>query len=91
MRLRIRLSEGPRVKRSAGKNRHLAEAAAVLLTPAAVIAGVLAVWQICAEINLTAEFAIREGPFSHWWTWLAVAAFLELSAVLLSRYGADRS
>ncbi|MBI4909177.1 MAG: hypothetical protein HY820_36495 [Acidobacteria bacterium] len=90
MRLRIRLSEGPRIKRTTGKNRHLADAASALLTPAAVLAAVLAIWRICAGLNIAGEFAIRDGPFSHWWTWLAVALLLQGSALMLARYGSGR-
>ncbi len=90
MRLRIRLTAGPTVKRTQGKNRHLAEAASALLTPAAVVAASLAVWRICAEFQLAGEFAIRDGPFSHWFTWLVLAATLEGSALLLARYGSGR-
>ena len=90
LRIRIRLTEGPKVKRTGGKNRHLAEAVSALLTPAAVMAAILATWRICAGINLTGEFAIREGLFSHWATWLGLAGVLEFTAVMLGRYGARR-
>lgn len=90
MRIRIRLTEGPRVKRAPGKNRHLAEAASALLTPAAVMAAVLGVWRICAGIQLTGEFAIREGVFSHWGSWLGLAALLQFTAIVLARYGARK-
>ena len=90
MRLRIRLSQGPKVKRVTGKNRHLADAASALLTPAAVLAASLGVWRICAEFQIAGEFAIREGVFSHWATWLLLAALLEGSALMLARYGSGR-
>ncbi|MCZ2151565.1 MAG: hypothetical protein LC126_27805 [Bryobacterales bacterium] len=90
MRVRVRFDEGPRVKRVEGKNQHLAAGAAALLTPAAVMAGVLAVWRICADIGLTGEFAISKGFFSHWQVWLAVAAVLQILAFALNRYGVRR-
>ncbi|MBI3684144.1 MAG: hypothetical protein HY235_27540 [Acidobacteria bacterium] len=90
MRVRIRFQEGPQVRRTAGKNRHLAAAAAALLTPAAVAAAVLGVWRICADIGLAREFAIPQGIFSHWQVWLALAGLLQLGAFLLNRYGSLR-
>jgi uncharacterized RDD family membrane protein YckC len=87
MRIRIRFGAGPRVYRKEGKNRHLAAAAAALLTPAAVMAAILGVWRICADIGLTGAFAISSGLFSHWQVWLAIAAGLEFVAMLLNRYG----
>ncbi len=90
MRVRIRLQDGPHVQRKQGKNRHLAIGAAALLTPAAVMAAILALWRIASDIGLTGEFAISQGIFSHWQAWLGLAAVLECGAVLLNRYGSRR-
>lgn len=87
MRVRIRLGKGPSIERRAGKNRHLAAATAALLTPASVVAAVLGVWRICADIGLAGHFAITEGLFSHWQVWIAIASLLQFGASLLSRYG----
>jgi hypothetical protein len=90
MRVRIRFPEGPLVERRRGKNRHVAAGAAALLSPAAVVAAVLGVWRIAADIGLAGAFAITEGLFSHWQVWLAVAAVLQLLSILLNRYSSKR-
>lgn len=75
------------MQRKGGKNRQLAAAAAALLTPLAVVAAVLAVWRIGADIGLTGAFAIQGGVFSHWQVWVGVACGLEVLAMGLNRYG----
>ncbi len=90
MRIRIRFSEGPRVERRQGKNRHVAAGAGALLSPAAVMAAVLGVWRIGSDVGLAGAFAISDGFFSHWQVWLALAALLQLLAVVLNRYGSRR-
>lgn len=90
MRIRIRIGQGPRIQNKVGKNRHLAIGAAALLTPASVMAAILGVWRICADIGLTGEFAISTGLFSHWQVWLGIAAALQLLSLALGRYGLKR-
>lgn len=90
MRIRIRIGQGPRIQRKEGKNRHLAAGVSALLTPAAVMAGILGVWRICADIGLTGPFAITSGLFSHWQVWLGVAAVLQVLSLALGRYGLKR-
>jgi hypothetical protein len=69
------------------QNRRLALAAASLITPAALMAGVLGVWRIGADLKWTNGFAIASGLFSHWQVWLGVAFVLQLCAHILNRYG----
>lgn len=69
------------------KNQHVALALASLLTPAAVMACVLTLWRLAADLNVTGQFPITEGLFSHWQVWLTVAVTLQFSAILLNRYG----
>ncbi len=90
MRIRIRIGQGPQIQNKVGKNRHLAIGAAALLTPASVMAAILGVWRICADIGLTGEFAISTGLFSHWQVWLGIAAALQLLSLALGRYGLKR-
>jgi len=85
--LRIRLERGVHIHRRDGKNRHLALALAGLLTPAALMAGTLAVWRLAADMQWTSEFAITTGPFSHWLVWMGMAAGLLFLATRLNRYG----
>ena len=54
-----------------------------LLTPAAVIALVLGLWRVTADLGWTGEFLISGGLFSHWQVWIALAVALQLAAVAL--------
>jgi hypothetical protein len=85
--VRIQLSSGARVRQKRRKNQHVALAMASLLTPAAVMACVLTLWRLAADLSVTGQFPITDGLFSHWQVWLAVAATLQFSAIVLNRYG----
>jgi hypothetical protein len=85
--VRIQLSSGARVRQKRRKNQHVALALASLLTPAAVMACVLALWRLAADLSVTGQFPITDGLFSHWQVWLTVAATLQFSAIVLNRYG----
>jgi hypothetical protein len=85
--VRIRLSNGPRVRRNYRKNQHLALGLAALLTPVAVMAIVLALWRLSADLRAAGEFPISVGLFSHWQVWITGAAIIEFLAIILSRYG----
>jgi hypothetical protein len=87
MRVRIRLSHGPRIQSKKRKNQHVALALASLLTPAAVTACVLAFWRLTADFKALGAFPITSGLFSHWQVWLAGAVALQLISILLNRYG----
>ena len=85
--VRIRLRVGPGFRRHLARDRKLASIAAALLTPAAVMALVLGVWRLSADLNWTGEFAISRGIFSHWQVWIALAGLLQTCAAILNRYG----
>jgi hypothetical protein len=85
--VRIRFGRGPRIGKWYGKNRQVALAIAALLTPAALLASVFAIWRIAADMNWTNSFAIASGLFSHWQVWLGAAVLLQLCSRLLNRYG----
>lgn len=85
--VRIRFTKGPKLGQKRQKNRRMALAAGSFLTPAALIATLLALWRIAADLNWTNRFAIASGLFSHWQVWLAGAAVLQLCARTLNRYG----
>lgn len=87
MKVKIHLGRGPRVRREGTRNQHLALAAAALLTPFSLMAFALGIWRLAADLNWTKQFAITQGPFSHWQVWFAVAFALQAAAVLLNRYG----
>jgi hypothetical protein len=85
--VRIRFGRGPKVAQKPRKNQRLALAAAALLTPAALMAFVLGVWRIAADLEWTSEFAIADGILSHWQVWIASALALHFITWLLNRYG----
>jgi hypothetical protein len=87
MLVKIRLRSGPRVQPKGRKNQHAALALASLLTPAAMMADVLAGWRLLADLNIARTFPITEGFYSHWQVWVVAAAVLHLGAILLNRYG----
>lgn len=86
--VRIRFGKGPTLgSRRTNSNRKFALAFASLLTPAALMASVLALWRIAADLNFTNSFAIPNGLFSHWQVWLAAAVLLQVCSRVLNRYG----
>jgi hypothetical protein len=89
MRVRIRFEQGPRVSKREGGYRPVAAGMASLMSPLAVMAGVLGVWRIAADIGIAREFAISDGLFSHWQIWMMLAVLIQLAAVVLSKYGAQ--
>jgi hypothetical protein len=54
-----------------------------LLTPAAVIALVMGLWRVSADLGWTEEFLITNGFFSHWQVWIALAIALQVAAAWL--------
>jgi len=85
--VRIRFGHGPTVQQRQRKNKHVALALASLLTPAVVMAGVLAAWRLTADLKATSQFPISSGFFSHWQVWLGSASILQLVVIGLNRYG----
>lgn len=90
--VRIRFARGPAVrKRNSDEGiANLAQAAAALLTPAAVMALVLGLWRIAADLKLTSSFYIASGPLSDWRFWLAAAVLLQVCSHYLNRYGKSK-
>ena len=87
MRVRIRLGKRLPVTSKRAKNRRVAQAIAVLLKPAALMACLLGCWRLASDYNWTVGFAIPSGLFSHWQVWLGAAALLQLCSSALNRYG----
>jgi hypothetical protein len=87
MKVRIRFSKGVKIGRNRVRNRRLALLAGALLTPAALVAWVLGLWRIAADLNWTNQFAIESGLFSHWQVWFGLGALLQWFSRLLNRYG----
>jgi uncharacterized membrane protein YidH (DUF202 family) len=61
---------------------HLAGA---FLTPTSVVALVLAIWRLGADLGFTGDFIITSGFFSHWQIWMMLALVLKLSGSLINR------
>ena len=85
--VRIRFGPGPQVARKPRKNLRVALAAASLLGPVAVMALVLGMWGLAADLKIAGDFAIGEGLFSHWQVWIASAVVVAVLSRLLNRYG----
>ncbi len=89
--VRIRFGKGPKPGKTRRKNQRVALAAAVLLTPAALMALALGAWRVAADMKWAGAFAISSGFFSHWQVWIAAAVLLQASSHLLNRYGKSES
>jgi hypothetical protein len=65
--------------------RQLPNILVALLTPAAMVAFVMGLWRVSADLDWAGAFPITEGFFSHWQVWIAVAIGLKmLSSSLLA-------
>ena len=56
-----------------------------LLTPASLLAFVLAAWRLGADLGFTGEFAFGDGFFSHWIVWAAIGIGIQYFANTLNR------
>jgi hypothetical protein len=62
-----------------------------LLTPAALLALVMGLWRVSADLDWAGAFPIASGFFSHWQVWIALSAALKmLSSALLAWDGRTR-
>jgi hypothetical protein len=92
MRVVIRFGHGPKVgPHPRRQDPTVLLAAGALLTLAAVAAGVLGLWRIAADLDLTSDFAISSGFFSHWQVWIAAAVLLEVGSRFLQRHARRQS
>ena len=89
MTVRIKLNLGSKTSEGSGKNRNAALAIAALVTPATLLAFVLAFWRVSADLGITSAFPITEGLLSHWQVWLAIAVCAQFFTSTLNRYGRD--
>jgi hypothetical protein len=85
--VRIRLSYGSALRKTAAANRQAALVMSSLMTPLAFLAWALGGWRIAADLKWAGAFAISTGFFSHWQVWIAVAIAVQFAAFLLHRYG----
>ena len=63
----------------------------LVLTPFAVLAGVLGAWRLGADPGWTSDFFIADGLLSHYQLWFAIAIGAQTSAFVLNRWVADES
>jgi hypothetical protein len=49
-----------------------------ILNPSSAFALALGLWRLGADLGITSEFAISDGPFSHWQVWMVAAAGMQL-------------
>jgi hypothetical protein len=65
--------------------RQLPNILVALLTPAAMVAFVMGLWRVSADLDWAGAFPITSGFFSHWQVWIALAIGLKmLSSSLLA-------
>jgi hypothetical protein len=70
-----------------GFSRQLADVLVALLTPAAVVALVMALWRVGADLGWAGAFLITGGFFSHWQVWIALSIGLKLLSSTLIAWG----
>jgi hypothetical protein len=86
MRVRLKIDVGEPRRKANSFNRQVAQGTAALLGPASVMAFVLGGWRLGADLNLTGQFAISRGLFSHWQVWFALGAAMQAASTILSRF-----
>jgi len=65
--------------------RQLPNILVALLTPASLVAFVMGLWRVSADLDWAGAFPIAAGFFSHWQVWIALAIALKmLSSSLLA-------
>ena len=67
-------------------SRDVLEMAATLLTPTALLTGILAGWRLGSDLGFAGDFFIEDGVFSHWQVWMAITLGLQSSAVTLKKH-----
>lgn len=63
-----------------------AELLVALINPVALIALVLGLWRLTADLGWTGAFLISDGLFSHWQVWIALALVLKVTTTLLATW-----
>lgn len=85
--VRIRISAGPDSFLRRRYDAKFAMACAGLLTPAAVLCFVMALWGVLADTGFAKEFVFAEGLLSHWQVWLALGVLVQGLGIALDKYG----
>jgi hypothetical protein len=63
----------------------------LVLTPLAVLAGVLGAWRLGADAGWTSDFFITDGLLSRYQSWFAAAIGVQSSALILNRWIANQN
>ena len=61
-----------------------------VLTPIAVVAGVLGAWRLGADLGWTSKFLVADGLLSRYQVWFAIAIGAQMSASILNRWVGDQ-
>jgi hypothetical protein len=72
------------LKRTVETSAQAADVLVALVTPSAVIALVMGLWRLTADLGWTETFPISAGFFSHWHVWIALAIGLKFGASALA-------
>jgi hypothetical protein len=72
------------VRRTVATSAQAADVLVALVTPSAVIALVMGLWRLTADLGWTETFPISAGFFSHWLVWVALALGLKFGATTLA-------
>jgi hypothetical protein len=74
-----------------GFSRQLADVLVALLTPSAVVALVMGLWRVGADLGWAGAFLIADGFFSHWQVWIALSVGLKLISSTMIAWGSRTS
>jgi hypothetical protein len=58
-----------------------------LLTPAAMLALVMGLWRVAADLGWASAFLFTAGFFSHWQVWIALSIGLKMLSFTLFAWG----
>lgn len=75
----------PQGYRDVEKQASVSSAIACLLSPIALMAGILGAWRFFSERGMAGDFVIAEGLFSHWQVWVGLAVVLRMGSAFLDR------
>jgi len=72
------------VRRTVATSAQAADVLVALVTPSALVALVMGLWRLTADLGWTETFPISNGFFSHWLVWVALAIALKFGASALA-------
>jgi hypothetical protein len=72
------------LRRTIATSAQAADVLVALVTPSAVIALVMGLWRLTADVGWTETFPISSGLFSHWQVWIALALGLKVGASVVA-------